>query len=86
MKINAKSIKLTLSMIGVFVLLAICARITEHALPVAAPITEKPVIVLDAGHGGLDSGAVRNIMGGITNPELFLLQFQLHPDHCQEKE
>ena len=58
MKINAKSIKLTLSMIGVFVLLAICARITEHALPVAAPITEKPVIVLDAGHGGLDSGAV----------------------------
>lgn len=58
MKINAKSVKLTLSMIGVFVLLAICARITERALPVAAPVTEKPTIVLDAGHGGLDSGAV----------------------------
>lgn len=58
MKINAKSIKLTLSMVGIFVLLAICARITEHALPVAAPVTEKPIIVLDAGHGGLDSGAV----------------------------
>lgn len=58
MKINAKSVKLTLSMVGIFVLLAICARITERALPVAAPVTEKPVIVLDAGHGGLDSGAV----------------------------
>lgn len=58
MKINVKSVKLTLSMIGIFVLLAICARITEHALPVTAPITEKPIIVLDAGHGGLDSGAV----------------------------
>lgn len=58
MKINAKSVKLTLSMIGIFVLLAICARITERALPVAAPVTEKPIIVLDAGHGGLDSGAV----------------------------
>lgn len=58
MKINAKSIKLTLSIIGVFVLLAVCARITERALPVAAPVTEKPTIVLDAGHGGLDSGAV----------------------------
>ncbi len=58
MKINKKSIKLTLSMIGCFVMLAVCARITEKALPTAAQPTDKPVIVLDAGHGGLDSGAV----------------------------
>lgn len=58
MKINKKSIKLTLSMIGCFVLLAVCARITERALPASAVPSEKPVIVLDAGHGGLDSGAV----------------------------
>ena len=58
MKINKKSLKLTLSMIGCFVLLAVCARITERALPTAAEAAERPVIVLDAGHGGLDSGAV----------------------------
>ena len=58
MKINKRSFKLTLSMIGCFVLLAVCARITERALPTAAEVSEKPVIVLDAGHGGLDSGAV----------------------------
>lgn len=58
MKINKKSLKLTLSMIGCFALLAISARITERALPTSADVSEKPVIVLDAGHGGLDSGAV----------------------------
>lgn len=58
MKPNKKSLKLTLSMIGCFALLAISARITEHALPTNAPAEEKPIIVLDAGHGGLDSGAV----------------------------
>ena len=58
MKPNKKSLKLTLSMIGCFALLAVSARITESALPVAAPAAQKPVIVLDAGHGGLDSGAV----------------------------
>ena len=58
MKINKKSLKLTLSMIGCFVLLAVCARITERALPTAAEAAERPVIVLDAGHGRLDSGAV----------------------------
>lgn len=58
MKVSKKSLKLTLSLIGCFVLLAVCARITEHALPTSANASEKPVIVLDAGHGGLDSGAV----------------------------
>ena len=58
MKINKKSLKLTLSMRGCFVLLAVCARITERALATAAEAAERPVIVLDAGHGGLDSGAV----------------------------
>ncbi len=57
-KITAKSMKLTLSIIGCFVLLAVCARITERALPTSADTAEKPVIVIDAGHGGLDSGAV----------------------------
>lgn len=32
--------------------------VTDHALPAAAEVSDKPVIVLDAGHGGLDSGAV----------------------------
>lgn len=58
MKLNKKSVRLTLSMIACFVLLAVCARVTDHALPTAAEVAERPVIVLDAGHGGLDSGAV----------------------------
>lgn len=59
MKVNKKSLRLTFSLIGCFILLAICARITERALPTAASASaDKPVIVLDAGHGGLDSGAV----------------------------
>lgn len=57
-KVNKKSARLTFSIIGAFLLLAICARITDRALPVSAPTAEKPVIVLDAGHGGMDSGAV----------------------------
>lgn len=58
MKVNKKSLRLTFVLIGCFVVLAICARITERALPTAAAASTKPVIVLDAGHGGLDSGAV----------------------------
>ena len=58
MKLNKKSIRLTLSMIGCFALLAVCARVTENALPASAAAAEKPIVVLDAGHGGLDSGAV----------------------------
>lgn len=57
-KISVRQLKLTVSIIGCFVLLAVCARITENALPTSAGAVEKPVIVLDAGHGGLDSGAV----------------------------
>ena len=58
MKLDKKSIRLTAAMIGCFALLAVCARVTENALPTAVETAEKPVIVLDAGHGGLDSGAV----------------------------
>lgn len=58
MKINKKSIKLTASIVFCFVALAVCARFTERALPTAATPSNKPVVVLDAGHGGLDSGAV----------------------------
>lgn len=58
MKLNKKSLRLTLSMIGCFVLLAVCARLTERALPASVSAADKPIVVLDAGHGGLDSGAV----------------------------
>lgn len=58
-RINPRSMKLTFILIGCFVVLAICARLTERALPTSgAAASDKPVIVLDAGHGGLDSGAV----------------------------
>ena len=58
MKLDKKSFRLTVAMIGCFALLAVCARVTDKALPTAVQTAEKPVIVLDAGHGGLDSGAV----------------------------
>ena len=35
-----------------------CARVTERVLPVSGTPSDKPTIVVDAGHGGLDSGAV----------------------------
>ena len=58
MKLDKKSIRLTAAMIGCFALLAVCARVTESALPTAVQTAERPVIVLDAGHGGFDGGAV----------------------------
>lgn len=58
MKLNKRSIKLTLGMLGCFALLVVCARVTENVVPASATADERPVIVVDAGHGGLDSGAV----------------------------
>ncbi|MBQ4165675.1 MAG: N-acetylmuramoyl-L-alanine amidase [Oscillospiraceae bacterium] len=58
MKLNKRSIKLTLGMLGCFAVLAVCARMTDNVVPASASVDERPVIVLDAGHGGLDSGAV----------------------------
>lgn len=58
MKLNKRSLKLSLSIIGCFVLLAVCARMTEKVLPTSVTPSDKPTVVLDAGHGGMDSGAV----------------------------
>lgn len=58
MKFNKKTLRFTACMAGAFVMLAVCARMTDSALPASADISDRPVIVLDAGHGGLDSGAV----------------------------
>lgn len=58
MKLNKRSIKLTVAMLGCFALLAVGARLTDQVVPASAIADERPVIVLDAGHGGLDSGAV----------------------------
>lgn len=58
MKLNKRSIKLTAAMLGCIGLLAVCARMTDNVVPASAAADERPVIVLDAGHGGLDSGAV----------------------------
>ena len=58
MKLNKKSLRFAVSMAAIFAVLAVCARVTDHALSAAAEVSDKPVIVLDAGHGGLDSGAV----------------------------
>jgi|GEM_PF-3521812 len=52
MKLNKRSIKLTLGMLGCFAVLAVCARMTDNVVPASASVDERPVIVLDAGHGG----------------------------------
>ena len=58
MKLNKRSIKITLGMVGCFALLALFARLSDAVVPASAQADGRPVIVLDPGHGGLDSGAV----------------------------
>ena len=58
MKLNKRSIKLTIGMLCCFALLVVCARVTDNVVPASASADERPVIVVDAGHGGLDGGAV----------------------------
>lgn len=52
MKFNKKTLRFTACMAGVFVILAVCARVTDSALPASTEVTDRPVIVLDAGHDG----------------------------------
>ena len=58
MKINIKHIRLAVSLVSCIALLALCSRLSDKAIPASTATAEKPMIVLDAGHGGLDSGAV----------------------------
>lgn len=58
MKFNKQTLRFAACMAGIFAFLAVCARVTDSAVPTSAEASERPVIVLDAGHGGLDSGAV----------------------------
>ncbi len=58
MKLNKRSVKLTVGMLACIAVLAVGARLTDDVVPASAEIDDRPVIVLDAGHGGLDSGAV----------------------------
>ena len=58
MKLNKRSMKITAAMLGCMALLAVFARVSDNVVPASAQVDERPVIVLDAGHGGLDSGAV----------------------------
>lgn len=58
MKLNKKTLKFAVCMAGIVTVLAVCSRLTERALPASGEASDKPIIVLDAGHGGLDSGAV----------------------------
>ena len=58
MKLNRRSVKLTVGMLACIAVLAVGARLTDDVVPASAAIDDRPVIVLDAGHGGLDSGAV----------------------------
>lgn len=58
MKFTKKTLRFTACMAGAFALLTFCARMTDSAVPTAADAADRPIIVLDAGHGGLDSGAV----------------------------
>lgn len=51
MKLNKRSVKLTLGMLGCVAVLALGARLTEDVVPASAELDDRPVIVLDAGQG-----------------------------------
>lgn len=52
MKFNKKTFRFAACMLGIFAFLAVCARVTDSAVPTSADAAERPVIVLDAGHDG----------------------------------
>lgn len=58
MKINKQSLRYLLLMLGCFAVLVVFSRYVGNDLPAGVSPTNKQVIVLDAGHGGMDSGAV----------------------------
>ena len=60
MKLNKRSVKLTLGMLGCVAVLALGARLTEDVVPASAELDDRPVIVLDAGHGGYVLNGVEN--------------------------
>lgn len=51
MKFNKQTLRFAACMAGIFAFLAVCARVTDSAVPTSAEASERPVIVLDAGHG-----------------------------------
>lgn len=53
MKFNKQTLRFAACMAGIFAFLAVCARVTDSAVPTSAEASERPVIVLDAGHGAL---------------------------------
>ena len=40
MKLNKRSVAMTAAMVGCFVLLGVCARVTEKALPANSPFSQ----------------------------------------------
>lgn len=58
MKLNKRSLKITVGMLACLAVLAVGARMSDSVIPASVAADQRPVIVLDAGHGGLDSGAV----------------------------
>lgn len=58
MKLNKRSMRLSVIMVGCFAALVVASRLFGATVPVSGAAGSKKVIVLDAGHGGMDSGAV----------------------------
>ena len=47
MKFNKQTLRFAACMAGIFAFLAVCARVTDSAVPTSAEASERPVIVLD---------------------------------------
>ncbi len=58
MRVKKFKLPLTLAFLASVLVLALTANYTASSVPAAAGANGKKVIVLDAGHGGLDSGCV----------------------------
>lgn len=58
MFLRANNLKIEYAVVLIFVIISIIVAVVSQETAVSVGVVQKPVIVIDAGHGGIDPGAV----------------------------